>query len=300
MRPETSVAVAEDPLEVERRAQLHGALLMIAAMALFAVMAVCSRVATRTMGSAQLVLVRFTITGLGVLAFWAAGQMSIAPKNLRLLALRGLFGGGAVLLYFIALAKCRDAGTATLLNYVSPIFTSVFAWFFLKERPTFRLAVGVVLAFAGVLLVLRTPQGFTLGPGEIAGMCSAVFSGFAVVTIRAARGYDNAPTILLAFSIGGGLIALPFAVPTWVSVTGDVWLLALAVGVTSLFAQLMMTHAFGLVTASHGALFQQLTPVFTFTLGAALLHEEMGWLSVIGALLTLSAVAYAAMPARRA
>ena len=36
----------------------------------------------------------------------------------------------------------------------------------------------------------------------------------------------------------------------------------------------MMTHAFGLVTASYGALFQLLTPIVTFGLGAALLSES--------------------------
>ena len=36
-----------------------------------------------------------------------------------------------------------------------------------------------------------------------------------MVTIRASRAHDDATTILFAFSIGGLLLALPFALPAW-------------------------------------------------------------------------------------
>ena|SRR5437867_185398 len=266
---------------------------MVGSMALFAMMAVCARVAERQMSAPQLVLVRFAICGAGVGALWAARRVEVRPRNLRLLALRGVLGGAAVLLYFVAIERCRDTGTATLLNLTSPIFTSLLAWVFLRERPSARLGAGVAVAFAGVFLVLRRPGGIAIGWGEAAGIASALLSGAAVTTIRAARAYDDAPTILFAFSIAGAAVALPFAVPAW-RVAGPVaWALAVGVGGTSFFAQLGMTHAFGLVSASRGALYQQLTPVFTFALALALLGERLTAGSAAGALLTVGAVAWA-------
>lgn len=285
---------------LERRPLLLGGLLMTGAAMLFAVMAVATRQAARELSAAELVVVRFTIMALGVLAVRAGGRIRLKPQNLRLLLVRGVLGGGAVLLYFVALAKSRDAGTASLIQYTSPIFTSVFAWFALSERPGTRVAAGGLLALCGVLLVLHRPGGFALGPGEIAGIGSSILAGSSVVAIRAARAHDNAFTILFAFSVCGALLALPFALPGWSWGNPTVWAVALVIGVSSFFAQLMMTHAFGLVTAGRGALYQLLTPVFTYGMGAVLLAEPVTLQAALGAALTVVAVAWAAVPTRPA
>lgn len=272
---------------------------MIGASVLFAVMSIATRSAAAQMSASQVVVIRFAIMAFGVLALWAVGRATIRPKNLKLLALRGVFGGAAVLLYFVALATARDAGTASLLQYSSPIFTNLFGWWVLSEKPSPRLATGGLLALVGVVLVLWTPGGLALGKGELAAFASAIIAGAAVVTIRASRAHDDATTILFAFSIGGLLLALPFAIPTWQAADLSTWGLALVVGVSSFFAQLMMTHAFGLVTAGHGALFQLLTPVFTFAMGATLLSEPISATAAAGGTLAVAAIGWAAVPPRR-
>jgi drug/metabolite transporter (DMT)-like permease len=271
---------------------------MIGASLLFAVMAVATREASAQMSAGQLVLIRFVVMGVGTMALWSVGYGTIRPRNLRLLGLRGVLGGGAVLLYFVSLGMARDAGTASLLQYTSPIFTNLFGWAALGERPSGRLAAGGFIALGGVTMVLRTPGGLALGWGEVAAFASAIIAGGAVVTIRAARAYDDATTILLASSVGGALLALPFALADWQVAGLQVWTLALVVGVSSFFAQWMMTHAFGLVRAGEGALYQLLTPIFTFGLGAALLGEPISFWAAAGALLTVAALGYAALPAR--
>jgi len=285
-------------LALATRPALLGAVLMIGAALLFAVMAVATREAAGAMGAAQLVVIRFAIMGVGTLVWRGPGAGEIRPKNLRLLLLRGIFGGAAVLLYFVALGRARDAGTAALLQYTSPIFTTLFGWMLLRERPSGRLLVGGVVAFLGVLLVLRTPAGIEVGMGELAAVASAVIAGVAVVTIRAARAWDNAATILFAFSVGGLLIALPFALADWRAADLSTWVLAAVIGVSSFFAQLMMTWAFGLVTAGQGAIFQLLTPIFTFALGVPLLGERVSPSAAAGALLTVAAIGWAALPRR--
>lgn len=283
---------------LERRPVLFGSVLMIGASLLFGVMAVAARQAAAEMSTPQLVTLRFAIMAVGTLLWRGPGSGEIRPKNMRLLFLRGVLGGAAVLLYFVALATARNAGTAALLQYTSPLFTTLFGWWLLGERPAVRLAFGGLLAFAGVLLVLRTPEGIHLGPGEMAAIGSAVIAGLAVVTIRAARAYDNTATILFAFSVGGLLLALPFAIPAWQPAGVTTWLLALVVGVSSFFAQLMMTYAFGLVTAGQGAIYQLLTPIFTFGLGAGLLGEKVTGTAAAGAVLTVAAIGWSSRAGR--
>jgi len=277
---------------------LLGSVLMIGASLLFGVMAVAARQAATGMATAQLVTLRFAIMAVGTLLWRGPGSGEIRPRNWKLLGLRGALGGAAVLLYFVALSRARNAGTAALLQYTSPLFTYVFGWWLLGERPVARLGLGGLAAFGGVLLVLRTPEGVHPGAGELAGVASAILAGLAVVTIRAARAYDNTATILFAFSVGGLLISAPFALPAWQAAGAATWALALLVGVSSFFAQLMMTHAFGLVTAGQGAIYQLLTPIFTFGLGAVFLGESISGTAVAGALATVASIAWAARPAR--
>jgi drug/metabolite transporter (DMT)-like permease len=286
------------PVEAARDRPLAGALLLIGSAVFFGAMALFTRMASGGMSASQLVVVRFGVCAIGVIALWAAGRVEIRPTNLRLLAIRGLSGGIAVLLYFVALDRARDTGTAALLNNLSPIFTGVFAWWLLGERASLRLGAGAALATLGMVLVLRTPGGMALGTGEVAGLVSAVFSGIAVTTIRAARASESAATILLAFCLCGIAVALPWAIPSWRAASAATWGLALLVGITSFAAQLMMTHAFGLVPAARGALYQQLTPVFAFALGTTFLGEPLTLMSATGAVLTVVAVAWAALPER--
>ncbi len=277
-----------------------GAVYMVTATLLFSAMAVATRVASRQMGAGQLTAIRFAVCGVGVLAFSAIGGARLAPTRWRLLFLRGLFGGAAVLLYFVAIARCRDTGTAVLLNLVSPIYTSLFAWVFLRERPGARLGLGIVFAFSGVLLVLRTPVGFHLGPGELAGIASAVLSGLAVTTLRAARATDGAAAILGVFCVTGLLLSVPLAVADWRAADPGTWGYALGMGALSLVSQLLMTHAFGLVSAPEGALYQQLTPAFTFVMGAAFLHEAVSATAIGGTALIVGAVVWASRGGRAA
>lgn len=274
---------------------LAGVPLMVASMALFACMAIAGRIAAREMSAPQLVAIRFAAMLSVLVPLHLSGRARVRPGNLRLLALRGIFGGLAVLTFFVALARCRDTGTASLLNNVSPLFTNLLAVPLLGERLTGRLGAGLVVALVGVgLVVAPDPAGLARpGIGELAGLASALFSAFAMVSLRAARATDDAVTILFAFCVGGLAISVIPAALDWRAASGDAWLAALAVGGTSLLAQLGMTHAFGLLPAGRGAAWQLTTPIFTFALAWPLLGEPIAPAAAAGALLTILAIAWA-------
>lgn len=74
----------------------------------------------------------------------------ILLKRLLLAAFMGTFLGT----WFCLLAlKYTDASIATTLNSTSPLFILPLAFFFLKEKLTFRAIIGSVIAVAGVGLI---------------------------------------------------------------------------------------------------------------------------------------------------
>jgi drug/metabolite transporter (DMT)-like permease len=274
---------------------------LFASGVLFGLMAVLARVGSRDASGftpAQLTTVRFAVgTGM-TLGLFKLRPGTFQPSRLDLLAVRGIMGGLAVVLYFVALARI-PAGEATLLNNTFPVFATVISVFALGERPTFHLAVALVLVTAGMLLV-ASPGGAVVGmsPGALAGVASAIFGGMAVVAIRALRATHNAPTIFFSFCVGGLAVAVPFSGGPWPA-EPLAWALALAVGVLSFGAQLLMTHAYGALTVPEAALWQQLTPLASFVWALALLGERLSGWAAVGVVLGACGVVYGSVLGHR-
>lgn len=272
---------------------------LFAAGVLFGLLAVLARMAAlRGLSAPQVAVVRFAVGAGLTLALFRLRPGTFRPVNRRLLATRGLLGGLAAFLYFVALSRI-PAGEATLLNNTFPLIATVLSFFLLGERPTLHLALALLVTSAGVFLVLGGGGlSFGLGPGEAAAIASAVLGAGAVTSIRALRATDNAPTIFFAFCLGGLAVSWPFALGPW-SAAGPAWLLALAVGVISFSAQLLMTHAYGSLTVPEAAVWQQLTPVASYLWALALLGERTTPLGALGVLLGAAGVAYGSALGRR-
>lgn len=274
---------------------------MFASGVLFGLMAALARLAATgepAFGAAQLTTARFAVSLGLTLALFRLRPGTFRPVRRGLLVVRGALGGLAVLTYFVALAHV-PAGEATLLNCIYPILATGFAIFTLGERPTLHLALALVVASAGVFLVVGPGSDApALGVGVVAGLASAALGAVAVTSIRALRATDNAPTIFFAFCVGGLAVSAPFALDAWPRGL-EAWALAVGVGVTSFLAQLLMTHAYGELTVPEAALWQQLTPVASYAWALALLGERPSPLAAVGTLLGVAGVAYGSVAGHR-
>ena len=264
------------------------------AAVLFGLMAVLARQGsqgTEAFTAPQITFVRFVVgTGM-TLALFRLRPGTFRPVNRRLLFTRGLLGGLAVLLYFLALSRI-PAGEATLLNNTFPVIAVLLSFYTLGERPTFHLALALAIVTAGMFMVLGDGYQTTgLGWGHLAGLASAFLGAGAVTSIRALRATDNAPTIFFAFCVGGAVVAAPFAMHSWPA-GSSLWALAVAVGVLSFGAQILMTDAYGALTVAEAALWQQLTPVASYVWALAVLGERFGPLEAAGVLVGIAGVTY--------
>lgn len=125
-------------------------LLMALSSVFFAVMAFAAKLAARRLSGGEVAFFRFAFMTLPVLVPSVA-RKTVTFQRLDLLFYRGVFGGTAVLLYFLAIAHV-PVGIATLLNYSSPVFSVAFAAAFLGERVHPRLLLPAGAALAGLVL----------------------------------------------------------------------------------------------------------------------------------------------------
>jgi len=254
----------------------------------FAFMALAAKLASARLSGGEVALFRFAFMLLPALAPGVA-RKAVTYQRLDLLFYRGVFGGVAVLLYFLAIAHV-PVGIATLLNYSSPVFSVSFAALFLGEPADARLLLPSAAALAGLALAAGWGGGARLGGWELAGLASSILSGAAVAAIRAARRTEGSWAVYGSFTLFGLLAALPFGLSGFQRPTPVEWLLLAAVGATSVAAQLLMTYAYRWVTNLQAGVLAQLTVVISLLLGAGVLGDRLRPLQLAGILLTLAGV----------
>jgi drug/metabolite transporter (DMT)-like permease len=274
--------------------------LLVSAL-LFAIMGVLTKDVAHDIPGPQIACVRFALGTLLVLALRASRNLSLRPQRWGWLFSRGFFGGIAVVAFFAAIERV-PVGLATLLNQTQPVFTLLFSWWLLAERPRRPRALFAALAltWAGVAMVLGLHVGdWQATRGLAYGVLSAVTSGIAVTSVRAARrAIPGSPaespwSVFLSFSGVGFLVTLPFVLPPfghWVSPSSHAWLHMILAGSASVAAQLILTEALGHVTSIQAGSMNQLTVLFTVALGSLVLGETVTVPFVVGGLLTLLGV----------
>ncbi|MEO8217587.1 MAG: DMT family transporter [Acidobacteriota bacterium] len=270
----------------------RGLLLFVASSTLFGFMAFSAKLATARLGGAQVAMLRFAIAIVPFLCIPRARRAAFTVQRIDLLIYRGVFGGFAVLLYFLAIAHI-PVGEATLLNYTAPVFSGIFAALFIGEPIRPRVVLPLMVTFSGLVVVV-SGQGHGIflgfGPWEALGLCSAVLSGAAVTAIRIARRTETSWSIYASFTLCGLAATAPFAISTWKSPTPSEWLALAGVGVFSIGAQLIMTYAFRWVETLIAGVISQLAVVVSMSLGAVFLGDPVTLSIVIGTTLTIGGV----------
>jgi len=217
-------------------------------------------------------------------------RMRINPfkGDLRFLFLRGLAGVAALTLFFMTLQKLPLAGAATI-QYLSPIFTAVFSFLWLKEKVSVLRWLMFGLSFAGVLVMQgfdhRIPLDYAL-----LGIVSAMFAGLAYYSIGVLKNKVEPIVVVTWFP----MVALPImglvSIFVWVTPKGTDWLYLIAIGICTQLGQLFMTKAFMADSASAASGLKYLGLIFSFLWGFIFFEETYNLFSLLGMLMIITGV----------
>lgn len=294
MLPPADAVPAAAAIDAAARAERRALLLLVLSAICFGVMAFAAKLASASaVGGAQVAAVRFALGLLPVLLLPGIRRRAFTWQRRDLLFYRGVFGGTAVLLYFLAIDHV-PVGLATLLNYTAPVFSGLFAALFIGEPVRPRVLPALAVALLGVFLVVRAHAGpgelARLGPWAAVGLLSAVLSGAAVTAIRVARRTEGSWAVYTSFNGLGLLATAPFALYAWSAPGARGWLALVAVGAFSMAAQLLMTYAYRWVDNLRAGVIALLAVFVAMALGASVLGEPVTPLSLLGSALTVGGV----------
>jgi len=235
----------------------------------------------------QTVWLRFVFVAVCIVAWAIARRRWVSTAQPLWYGVRGVLGAVAVYLYFGSVASV-GAARATLLNYTYPFWANLFA-VALGARPSARFWLGLLLAFVGVVVVVLPPHGlhgFSLAPGDILGLSSAVVSGAAVLVVKQLRKTDDAVSIVGSFTVSGLLISSfshhPLTTLKAAIQPAVAWA-AVGVGLSSFLGHVYFTRGYRGATVQEATLLSLIVPLVAALMGILVLGEPLEGRFILGA-----------------
>ncbi len=241
--------------------------------------------------AAESAFLRYLLGLVFVIPAWRSlRDLRLTGRQLRLASLRGATQTLGVICWFFAMTRIPMA-EVTAMNYLTPIYVTVLAVFFLGERLALRRILAILAALGGAFLILR-PGFRELDPGHFAMLGTSLMFGFSYLIAKMITDELSPAIVVALLSITVTIGLFPFALAVWVwpswSDLGILFLVAcFATG-----GHYAMTLAFASapVTVTQPATFLQL--VWSVLVGAIFFGEGVDPYVVAGGLVIIGSVLF--------
>ena len=209
-------------------------------------------------------------------------NIPIFGVNKKILLIRGFIGATALTLFFITLQNIPLASAVTI-QYLSPIFTALFAVWILKERMKKIQWVFFSLAFLGVFILKGFDTSGQLSYFYISiGLISACLSGVAYNCIRLLRKTEHPLVVVFYFPLVATPIMAVLSFFNWVKPQGIDWFYLLLLGILTQVAQIYMTKGIQSDSAGNIMIFKYIGVLFALIYGYLFFGETYSFLSILG------------------
>lgn len=232
-------------------------------------------------------------------------QKKIDSKDYKYLIFIGFLG------YFVSISmqlvgtKLSNAGLASLINSLNPIFMLIFAVPFLKEKITYAKIISVISAIVGVYIIIGQKGTGNVALGIIFSLISVVtWSLTSVAVKRFTQKYD--PLTITTYAILVALVCItPFsayelATTPHIEIFHPGIILGLIyIGlVCTAFTNILWNLSLSMIEAGRCALFYPLQPMVATIFGSLFLGETIHFSFVIGAAFILGGIMFSVLSDR--
>ena len=219
--------------------------------------------------------------------------------TLKLCLLFGFLSGSGLCLYALGLIYSGIV-RATLLFYLTPVWSMLTAWLILRETTDWRSIVAIVCGLLGLALMVGggDEQSIPFNIGDVLGLCAGVFWAFAIIVLRKNPELPTLSTSTFQF-ISASLFPLAMmlllgwtpapALSTWLDAGWIIGTFSIVVLVPSLF---ILFYSAGRVPPARAGMLMMSEVIVAIISAALLTNEHLGWLEWLGAVLILCAATY--------
>lgn len=201
--------------------------------------------------------------------------------NKPILLLRGVSGVLALLMMFILIKKV-PLGMAVMLQYLSPVFTAIIAFFWLKEKVSIKQWVYLLICVIGVFFLKKGELSLTWELLML-GLGAAALSGLAYNCVRICKDTDHPLVCVFYFPFVGTPVALLLTLlnDEWIWPSIQDWGLVVVLGAFTQLAQVSMTKALQTDNAASVTVFKYLGVIHAFVIGWLIFGESIPLSTII-------------------
>lgn len=209
-------------------------------------------------------------------------KINVTKESVPYLLLRSIFGTLGILCNFYAVDHLV-LSDASMLNKMSPFFTILFSFLFLKERLTAFQTVSVIIAFFGSLFIIKpTFTNMDLIP-SLLGLLGGIGAGAAYTMVRKLGSLGvKGPFVVFFFSGFSCITTLPFLIINFEPMTWVQLLMLLGAGLAAAGGQFSITAAYYYAPAREISVYDYSQIIFSALLGFILFDQIPDALSFLG------------------
>ncbi|MCE7067280.1 DMT family transporter [Dyadobacter sp. CY326] len=234
-----------------------GIYLMLGAAFFFSLTSAISKWLGRDFHIVQLVFFRNIVGVVFVLTSIWRRPVHQQGGKLGLLIFRGVVGTLSLYMLFYAI-QTLGLGRASTYQYTYPIFLALLSWLLIGETLNSREWAAIFVGFTGILFVFRPDLSISLRDNAL-GLGNALLTAVSYLSIRQLGVVYDTRSIILSFMLSGIVMPiismlvgtyfpmehLDFLIGTFTWPTNIYqWLGFLALGLTALMGQRMLTQSF--------------------------------------------------------
>lgn len=260
-----------------------GILLMVVAESLFALAWAAIKTLGGRMPLFEVIFFRAVLSLIILTAIMLWRKSSFKGKNHKLLVLRGLLGFGGIVCSFYAMIK-MNLGNASILLNTFPLFVALLAPFLIGEKFKPINFLFVIIAFAGITLIIKPTQHIIHNVAMI-GLMSGIFAALSVISVRKLTSTDNSSVITFYFTAVVTVASLPFVARDFAVPSHIDWLLLLFMAFAVTIGQLLMTKAYSYAHAATISPFAYISVLLSYVLGVIIWSDIPDLFSIIGGVL---------------
>ena len=219
------------------------------------------------------------------------GKKIFKTKQPKVQFLRITTNSVAMLCFFYGIATTPLAQLTTL-GFTVPIFATILAVIFMKEKIRLRRTTALIVGFIGTIIVMRPDISIELGALLI------IFSSFlwsiCLIFIKKLTETDSAVTISLYFGIGMIPATFALAFPVLEMIDLRQFIILIFIAVTGTLAQTIMNSALEKGELALLLPFDFLRLIWSVLIGYALFSEEPTITLWLGGFLIIGSTSYIA------
>jgi len=230
------------------------------------------------------------------LAIFKRSSFRVNRHDLPHLVIFGVFAVAFQRVSYFYAVSLASVTIAAILFYTYPVFVTLLASLFLKEKLAAGTILAIVLTFSGAALVVRIydPSALNVNlAGIIFGLLSSLFFVLYFMMARNLRSRHATLTLILYGDGIGALTLSPIILISYSSIAGfpiQLWLLIFTIAwIPSLLAYLLYSHALKYVKAK-GSILSVMEPLSAAVLSAIIIGEAFHNLQILGIALSLAGV----------